>query len=452
MKRMLSLLLAGILATTTLASCGAKKDGGNASNADSDKVLKVAALESAYGSDVWKEVVKAFEEAKPGVKVELTIDKVIEDKIGPQMKNNNYPDFVLLSLGREKGLTDTLLKEGQIAPIDDVFDVTIPGEDKTPKEKMLPGFLDAEALKPNKAKGDESYYFAPMFYSPCGLYYDSNLLAKENITVPKTWDEMFALGEAQKAKGEGAPALFTYPQAGYFDAFYFALWSNLGGVDYMNKMAAGDKEAWKSETTNKFFEIMGNLAKYIEPTVIGNANPQNFVKNQQLLLDNKALFMPNGTWIVGEMAEAPRAEGFTWAQTSLPVLKEGETSNVLTFIENAWIPKEAKNPELAKEFMAFMYSDKAASIFANYGAAQPIQGVTDMFPKTDKDGNPNQNITLFSVLEGANAVMANFTGAQTADGRNLKTVTCETFNSVVSGDKTVEQWKAECLDVVENLQ
>ena len=28
------------------------------------------------------------------------------------------------------------------------------------------------------------------------------------------------------------------------------------------------------------------------------ANDQDFTQNQQLVLDNKALFMPNGTWIV----------------------------------------------------------------------------------------------------------------------------------------------------------
>ena len=33
--------------------------------------------------------------------------------------------------------------------------------------------------------------------------------------------------------------------------------------------------------------------------------------------------MPNGTWIVGEMAEAPRADGFEWGMTALPAVKAG---------------------------------------------------------------------------------------------------------------------------------
>ena len=36
--------------------------------------------------------------------------------------------------------------------------------------------------------------------------------------------------------------------------------------------------------------------------------------------------MPNGTWIVGEMAEAPRADGFKWGMTALPAVKAGGDS------------------------------------------------------------------------------------------------------------------------------
>ncbi len=35
--------------------------------------------------------------------------------------------------------------------------------------------------------------------------------------------------------------------------------------------------------------------------------------------------------------------------------------------------KESKNQEAAKKFLSFLYSDKAAEIFAKYNAAQPIK-------------------------------------------------------------------------------
>ena len=33
--------------------------------------------------------------------------------------------------------------------------------------------------------------------------------------------------------------------------------------------------------------------------------------------------MPNGTWVVGEMAKAPRAEGFKWSMTAAPAIEKG---------------------------------------------------------------------------------------------------------------------------------
>ena len=40
-----------------------------------------------------------------------------------------------------------------------------------------------------------------MFYSPCGLFYNAGLLEEKGWDVPKTWDEMWELGD--KAKEEG---------------------------------------------------------------------------------------------------------------------------------------------------------------------------------------------------------------------------------------------------------
>ena len=56
-------------------------------------------------------------------------------------------------------------------------------------------------------------------------------------------------------------------------------------------------------------------------------------KNQQLILDNKALFMPNGNWVIGEMADAPRADGFEWGFTALPAVEEGGERASYSFFE-----------------------------------------------------------------------------------------------------------------------
>ncbi|MEI3014306.1 MAG: hypothetical protein V8T36_05905 [Ruthenibacterium lactatiformans] len=44
-------------------------------------------------------------------------------------------------------------------------------------------------------------------------------------------------------------------------------------------------------------------------------------------------------------------------------MKDGGDRYRYTFFEQVWSPKEAKNPELADKFIAFLYSDEAAEIF-----------------------------------------------------------------------------------------
>ena len=105
-KKLISLLLVASMAFS-LAACGSS--GGDDKDADKggdEKTLKVAAVETAYGADMWKEVCSAFEKSHEGVKVELTIDKKLEDVINPQMKSGEYPDVILRAVGAESGITD----------------------------------------------------------------------------------------------------------------------------------------------------------------------------------------------------------------------------------------------------------------------------------------------------------------------------------------------------------
>ena len=74
-----------------------------------EQVLKVAAFEGGYGAEMWSEVAAAFEASHPGVTVELTVDKKLEDVISPSMKAGDYPDVVHLATGREAALTETLM-------------------------------------------------------------------------------------------------------------------------------------------------------------------------------------------------------------------------------------------------------------------------------------------------------------------------------------------------------
>ena len=440
MKKFFSLLLALSL-VLSLAACGGGNtppaaDSGttppadNSDPAPADVTITVAALASGYEEaypGMWQEVCDAFT-AETGVKVNLICDKNLEDVIGPSMQGGDFPDVIHLATGREKGLTEQFIKDRNIAEITDVLSMTVPGESVKVSDKIVGGFTDTSVTNPY---GDGMTYLAPMFYSPCGLFYNAGLFEEKGWTVPATWDEMWEL--AEKAEAEGC-YLFTYPTTGYFDAFLYALMYSVGGADFFNKATTYAEGIWDTPEAQQCFDIIAKLASYTNPVTPAQANDQDFTQNQQLVLDNKALFMPNGTWIVGEMAEAPREEGFKWGMTALPAAKAGGNGASYCWLEQAWIPAAAPNLDAAKQFVAFLYSDAACAIFAKGGAVQPVPGLTDNLEGDNK---------LFYAIydNGADAAMGNFAAYEAVAGLGtVREVFLDPVNGLVNGTITVDQW------------
>lgn len=432
MKKTVTLAIAVIM-VFTLAACGSsngntEKNGstGDAKSGET-RTLKFAALETAYGKEVWQLVVAAFEQSVPGVKVEMTIEKNIEDVIGPTMKSGEFPDVIHLAVGQPKGLTETFVKDNNMTDLTDVLSMTVPGEEVTVSEKIIPGFTDTTITNPYK---DGKTYLMPMFYSPTGLFYNEGLLEQKGWEVPTTWDEMWALGD--KAKAEGI-ALFAYPTTGYFDSFFYSMLNAVGGPEFFTKAMSYSEGIWQSAEATQALDIITKLASYTEKTVPANGNKDNFTKNQQLILDNKAIFMPNGTWVVNEMANAPRAEGFKWGFTALPAVADGGDRYSYTFFEQIWSPAKAENPDLAKQFIAYLYSDEAAKIFANAGAIQPITGMSEKLEGVNK--------LFYSIYDnGAKAAMGAFATTVPVEGVNIADTVFGSIDSIVTGAKTKQEW------------
>ena len=420
MKKIIALVLILALALSLFA-CGSTKD-------PKDATLKVAAIETAYGSEVWAQVCAAFE-AQTGIKVELTTDKQLEDVISGPMQNGEYPDVVHLATGRPAGLTEQMIKSNALHELTNVLGMTVPGEDKKVSEKIAGGFTETSITNPY---GDGKTYLAPMFYSPCGLFYNAKLFEEKGWTVPTTWDEMWALGD--KAAAEGI-ALFTYPTAGYFDTFLPALINTIGGAEYWESVRNYEEGIWDTEESKQLFSVIEKLASYTHPNTPAQANNQDFTKNQLMVMTNDALFMPNGTWITGEMAGALETltNEFEWGMTALPAFDANADRYAYCWFEQAWIPAGAQNIEAAEQFVAFLYSDKAAEIFATVDAMQPIVGIADKLEGEKK--------MFYSIYDnGAKAAMGDFAAFAEIPGVTLHDVFRAPIDSLVSGSITIDEY------------
>lgn len=453
MKKLLILTLACLVALGLLSGCtSSNKPAGTDTPATEDnKVLKISGLNGGYGTAGWEAVVAAFEEAT-GYTVELTLEKNIADILRPVVNSGrNLPDLIYLSVGSTGGLVDTMIASEQIEEITDVLDMKVYGEETLVKDKILPGFTSSFSTMPY---GDGKLYLAPISYDPCGLFYNAALFKEKGWEVPQTWDEMFALGD--KALAEGY-YLFTYPTVGYFDAFFSALLNATAGEEVYSRLMEYDLDAWKLPEVRAAFDIVGRLANYIEPSTVANANGEGFRKNQALVIQNKALFIPNGTWLPGEEAkDGPVIEHeFEWGMAPIPAASEGGLKYSATFSEQVYIPKGAENVAGAKEFMTFLYSDTATKLFAeNSGMVVPTAEAPSFLPDTaNEDGTPSK-ITYYSMYEDGTTAgcTVGFKAVEAIEGVMVGTengVLYSTVNSVMTGDKTVDEWYDAVLAAVE---
>ena len=434
MKKFLCMSLVALMATTALVGCGSKTETPTPGAEGEKRVLKVAAFEGGNGAKIWENLEKSFEAANADVDVQLQLSSKLDEELRPQMQNGEYPDVVYYNMGQKSGFTETMIKEEALLDISDVFTGDL-------KSKLADGFAENAITQPY---GDGKTYLAPIFYSPTGLWYDSSKF--EAGKTPATWEDMWAYGDKVKAEGK---ALFTYPQAGYLDGTLFAMLYQAGGADYYKKALEYDANTWNGKEGQVVLDTVSKLAGYTWDATVANANSDGgFKKNQQAVIDGDAAFMPNGNWVVGEMAESTPA-GFKWGFMPLPAYEKGGDRYAYTFFEQVWAPKEAKNPEDAKAFIKFLYSDEAIDLMLKNEVTnkegkvvpapvvQPVKGIVDKL-----DGDMKLFYSIYET-EGVLPALGNWATTDTIEGLDFKKAVYGAMDSLVDGTMTKDQWKTQ---------
>ena len=440
--------LALAMATMVTGCSSGSTDSGEKevpTNDDGQRILAFDAFEGGNGTEFLEEAAAAFEEANPEVDVQIRFSKEIDQEMQKDNASGKYADLVYYNLGQESGFTETMLKENAVADISDVFEGEL-------ADKMLDGILDGTAAQPY---GDGKIYLAPIFYTQTGFWYNATLVGEgKQYALPTTWDEFFALGQQAKADGR---SLFTYPQSGYFDATIYAMLAQAGGTDFYNKALSYDANTWSSEEGRKVLDTVAQLVSSdnIFADTVSNANTDGGFKiNQQAVIDGDALFMPNGSWVVGEMANSTPAD-FEWGVMGVPKWSADESQAVYTFTEQMWIPSDAENIDLAKEFIKFMYSDTVVDLClankttnAETGEESdapivvPVKGAADKLP---------EGVIKTSFQTGDDVVAVTGTWATTApiEGLDMKGSVYGVIDSISTGNMTVDEWQSQLEEVWE---
>lgn len=239
-------------------------------------------------------------------------------------------------------------------------------------------------------------------------------------------------------KLEKGIALFTYQgiYPGYLESMLWPALASATGIDNMKAIASYTPGSLSSDEALKVFQNMAKIGT--DGYLMDGTVALNHTQSQTDMMMNKALFIPNGNWMEGEMADAPRADGFEFGLTCAPVLDDGETRYVMSSVEQFEIPANAKNPELAKEFLRFLYTEDSVKLFAERAnGIYALKKANEMVKGIVTDGVYNMNDIY---QEGTFMVF----GWDAMPDTSKVVIADSVFNvasDVMNGDMTAEQWR-----------
>lgn len=402
--------------------------------------LDVAVFQGGYGDAYWKEIAKRFEEANPGTTVKITANPDIGDMIRPQIIAGTPPDLVYLNQTDDSGVTQGLIKEQGFLELTDLFSENALDEDVPLKDKILPGILESVYMSPY---GDDKIYMAPYNYNVMGLWYNKTLFDDEGIEIPKTWEDFFALNDTAK---EHDRALFTYQGAspGYLEEILIPAVYALGGQEVVDQMLNYDPEFWKTDVALEALGIIETIAT-TENALMNGTVALDHTQSQTSFMQGDAMFIPNGNWFEGEMEEAPREDGFEFGFLGVPTFDANDPLLALTSVEQMYIPKEAANPDLAKEFLKFMYSEESIKLNGELAkAAMAVNGSADIV----KEYLTESTYNVYNAVEsGMYAMSGNFAPVPTGVNVEPREVLFDQVASVMNKEMTKEEWAEKMHEV-----
>ena len=297
--------------------------GGKAEN--DENTIEVNIYNAGYGVAWFNACAKAFMAKNPQYTIKVdemseasTVGSMI--KAGP--KNTTVDLFVI------GGNVNSIVASGSkavagydvaIEPLDDVYNSTIPGEDRTILDKMY-DWASKAYLQPVEINGEveEHYFGMPWGDGFSGIMYNKALFAEAGLTKePRTTDELQRYCAALKDKNI-TPFIYSAGDD-YFEycaEVWWAQYEGQKGIDnfYNGKIhdnADPDEntsiEIFKQEGLREMFKVYEELLNpekdYVCEVVesLGFVEAQAFfLKGDKNLLQHGAM-MPNGVWLENEM-------------------------------------------------------------------------------------------------------------------------------------------------------
>lgn len=307
-----------LLSSGVMAGCG----GGSTDNGGV-KEVQIGVVSKGYGNEFAKSLAEEYNKLHTDVKV--TVKKTTPTA--------TYQD-TQLQLGKKKNdidifftVTNTIFStQGDAtlyhwADLSDVYDSAAVGYTEADGTKTIEDLLDPSFVK-GFTYTDGKQYSMPWTSGVVGLLYNktkwdatnTNLknAGKEELTLPKTTDEMFALFEKIKTadvkSASGNAYAFSYSgQNSYMHFMFNSLWPQYEGKTASENFFEGKNEQgvytadiYNTKGREYAYDVVRNMILKSNGYVNDGDSSQTYDLEQLSFLRGNALFSCNGDWMERE--------------------------------------------------------------------------------------------------------------------------------------------------------
>ncbi|CAN5711752.1 N-acetylglucosamine/diacetylchitobiose ABC transporter substrate-binding protein [soil metagenome] len=329
--------------------------------------LEVVAFKGGYGIDYYVNVAKDLEAKNPGLKVTVSGDPRVWEKLRPRLISGDPPDLMLPGWGMDHW---ALIQDDALFQLDAALDG--PGPDGKGKWR--------DSFKPDILKlgqKDGKTYTLPYYVSLQGWWYDPGVFAKHGWTPPKTYPELLTLCEKIKAAGI-APITYQGQYPYYMIDGVLMPWAmSVGGKSAIDAAQNLEPGAWSSPAFLKAAQMIDELNKkgYLQK----GASGMSHTESQTQFLNGKAAMIPCGTWLETEMKKVmPSGASVRYFLPPVAPDGKGDPTTVMIGVEPWMIPAGAKHPEAAVAFFRCMTSVPVARKFIEEkGTLMAVEGASD---------------------------------------------------------------------------
>ena len=353
-------------------SLAAAQEAANPLGVDPAAPLDVVIFKGGYGDDYAVYVKdQMYQKLYPEAKIAYAGTQRLQEQYQARFVEGSPPD-IMDNSGAGNFNTTNLVNEEQLADLSDLMAAPAYGQE---------GVTFADSLIPGSQQDgvfNGTQFVLKYAYGAYGLWYSEKFMADNGYEYPATWDDMLALCEEIKGGGV-APWTYQGQYPYYIRAVFDQLVYKHGGIEAIARLDNLEDGAWESEEVGMALNALAQLHE--RGYILEGTEALSHTESQAQWLQNKAVFIPCGSWLENEM-KGLVPEGFGMTVKATPSLAADDalpqTAIQASAGEDFIVPANGKNVQGGKEYLRLLFSTEGARFFSeNTKSLTAVTGAAD---------------------------------------------------------------------------